>query len=131
MELPRNEIAFRKEYECLVLDHAITTIFRPGNRVFPNWRGYKPGELVTARIIEVPGCDDLEIPPTFNEHKTRVQIASIETKNINALTEADFEGSSADVYDIESLKAHLLHIYQRPVETYDNLITRIRLAYVN
>ena len=131
MELPRNEIAFRKEYEELVLLNALTTVFRPGNRIFPNWRGYKPGEVITARIIEKCGCDEKEIAPLFNHHKIKVQVASIRTHHIDELTAAHFAGSSPDVHDIQSLKDHLAHIYGKPISAYDDEITRIELAYIS
>ncbi len=131
MELPRNEIAFRKEYEDQVLLNQLTTVFRPGNRIFPNWRGYKPGEVVTARIIEKCGCDEREIPPQFNDHKVKVQIASIVTLFVDELTNEHFSGSSSDVHNVESLKEHLAQIYGNPVEHYGNQITRIELAYIS
>ena len=131
MELPRNEIAFRKEYEELVLLNALTTVFRPGNRVFPHWRGYKPGEVVTARIIEKTGCDELEIPPTFNHHKVKVQIAAIRTYRIDDLLPDHFTGSSPDVTDVASLRDHLAYIYGKPVSHYGDEITRIELAYIS
>ena len=131
MELPRNEIAFRKEYENGVLLNTLTTVFRPGNRMYPNWRGYKLGEVVTARIIEKCGCDEKEIPPLFNDHKVKVQISGIETVNIEELQDEDFLGSSDDVHDVESLKEHLAYIYGKPISDYDNKITRINLAYIS
>lgn len=130
MDLPRDEIAFRKEYECLVLERAITTVFRPGNRIYPNWRGYRPGEVVTARIIEKCGCDRREIPPVFNNIKTPVQIAEIAVFPIGALEPAHFQGSSPDVADIGSLKDHLHYIYGRPVEAFGGEVTRIGLRYL-
>ncbi len=131
MELPRNEIAFRKEYEDQVLLNKLTTVFRPGNRVFPNWRGYKPGEVVTARIIEKCGCDEKKIAPLFNDNKVKVQIASIETLKIDELQDEHFDGSSDDVTDVQSLKDHLNYIYGKSIDHYDNMITRINLAYIS
>ena len=130
MDLPRDEIAFRKEYECLVLERAITTVFRPGNRLYPNWRGYIPGEVVTARIIERAGCDERQIPPVFNDHKVRVRIAAIDVLEIAALAPRHFAGSSPDVHDAGSLKEHLLYIYGRPLAAYGGQVTRIGLEYL-
>lgn len=130
MDLPRDEIAFRKEYECLVLERAITTVFRPGDRIYPNWRGYRLGEAVTARIIERCGCDERQIPPVFNDHKVRVQIAGIGVISVARLAAADFAGSSPDVWDVESLKDHLFYIYGKPVAAFGGVVTRIRLRYL-
>lgn len=131
MELPRDEIAFRKEYQELVLDRSIRTVFRPGNRVFPNWRGYRLGEIVTARIIDECGSDELNIPPLFNEHRVRVRIASLFVTSIDNLTSEDFAGSSPDIYDVESLEEHLRYIYRRPIDVFSRKVTRIGLEYLN
>ncbi|HXI87306.1 MAG TPA: hypothetical protein VNH64_07595 [Parvularculaceae bacterium] len=129
MELRRDEIAFRKQYQDLVLDRSITTVFRPGNRIYPNWRGYKLGEMVTARIIDRCGSDELNIPPLFNEHRIIARIASLKVTTIDDLRPADFEGSSPDIHDIESLEEHLKFIYRRPVEAFNRTVTRIGLVY--
>jgi hypothetical protein len=131
VELPRDEIAFRKEYQELVLDRSITTVFRPGNRVYPNWRGYRLGEIVTARIIDECGSDEHNIPPLFNEHRVKVRIASLLVTKIDALTNADFEGSSPDIHDVESLEEHLRYIYRRPIDAFSRKVTRIGLDYLN
>ena len=129
MELPRDEIAFRKEYEGLVLDRTIRTVFRPGNRIYPSWRGYRPGEIVTARIIDRCGSDELAIPPLFNDHRVRVRIAALRYMHIDELTDEDFDGSSPDIFDVASLEEHLLYIYRRPIEAFGRMVTRIGLDY--
>jgi len=132
MNLRRDEIAFRSMYLPYVENESLTTVFRPGNRIFPNWRGYKKGEIVTARIIEIPGDDSKYIAPTFNEIQKIVIINDIEVVNINDLTNYDFDGSSEDVRDIQSLKKHLSQIYNYSSEYLDNAqITRISLYYVS
>lgn len=130
MQLPRDEIAFRKRYEALVLSGALTVIFRPGNRVFPNWRGYIEGERVTARIIERTGCDDQGIAPQFNTHKIPVNIAQIETIHFNELQPEHFIGSSPDVICKKTLKAHLEVIYGESLEHFRHQVTRIQLDYI-
>ena len=130
MDLPRDEIAFRKDYEKLVVAGSLTTIFRPGNRIFPNYRGYKLAEVVTARIIEKPGSDVEEIPPLFNDIKIRVSIEDIEAVNVYALQPDAFSGSSPDVQNVKDLLQHLEHIYREPISAFDNVITRISLRYL-
>lgn len=131
LELPRDEIAFREEYEELVKKEELKTIFRPGNRIYPNWRGYIQGEIVTARIIEQIGNDDLFIPPKFKEFKKKVKINKISLIQINQLNEKDFENSSEDVKSINDLKIHLNKIYKKDISEYDNLITKIELEYID
>ena len=131
MDLPRDEIAFRREYERLVLGRSITTVFRPGNRIHPNWRGYRLGEIVTARIIARTGSDELAIPPVFTPDRVPVRIASLRYLPIDRLKPADFEGSSPDIFDIESLEEHLTSIYRRPVDAFSRHVTRIGLDYLD
>lgn len=131
MELPRDEIAFRKEYQGLVLERTITTVFRPGNRIYPNRRGYRVNEIVTARIIDRVGSDELMIPPVFNEHRAKVRIAALLVTTIDWLRPEHFEGSSPDIFDIQSLEEHLKYIYRRPIEAFDRKVTRIELDYLD
>ena len=132
LNLPRDEIAFRKEYQELTLKRKLTTVFRPGNRVYPNWRGYKEGEIVTLRVIEKCGCDEEFIPPTFNKIKLKVQIASIKVIDIETLDTRHFYGSSPDVHDIPSLKKHLGRIYRKPDSYYDDeQVTQICIRYLD
>ncbi|MFT7245214.1 MAG: hypothetical protein ACI82A_002579 [Candidatus Azotimanducaceae bacterium] len=130
MELARDEMAFRKRYQQLVIDRQLTTVFRPGNRIFPKYRGYKLNEVISARIIEKPGCDESNVAPLFNDIKMPLQIAAIETININDLRSAHFEGSSPDVQTVEQLVDHLESIYNQSVGHFDNEITRIGFTYL-
>lgn len=129
--LARDEIAFRAPYRDLLVRRLVTTVFRPGNRVFPRWRGYKPGEVVTARVIEVPGSDELGVPPLFQDLRIPVRIVGLSVTPIGALERSAFAGSSPDVHDVESLIAHLHEIYRRPLQAFGNQVTRIALAYLD
>ncbi|MFT5924364.1 MAG: hypothetical protein ACI9LE_001363 [Paraglaciecola sp.] len=130
MDLPRDEMAFRKTYETLLVEQQLTTIFRPGNRLYPNYRGYKYQEVVMVRIIEMPGCDKREIAPVFSDMKIPVKINDIRTIDISELTKADFHGSSPDVQNLEQLLVHLEEIYDSPIESYENTVTRIQIQYL-
>lgn len=130
MYLPRDEMAFRKRYEKLVTKQLLTTVFRPGNRVYPRWRGYKPGEIVTARVIEKYGSDEKGIPPVFKPIKIPIRIKSILVKDIHTLDKHDFSGSSPDVRDIQSLKQHLHYIYGKSTDHFNQQITKIDLEYL-
>ena len=130
MELPREEMAFRKRYENLLLAKKITTVFRPGNRVYPNRRGYMPGEQVTARVIEQCGSDEQGVPPLFNDIRIPIRITSLTVKTIDGIESEDFAGSSPDVFDRESLESHLAGIYQKPIDCFDGAVTRIQFRYV-
>ena len=125
LELPRNEMAFRMRYQELLLARKIATVFRPGNRIYPNWRGYLEGETVTARVIKRTGSDALGIPPQFNDLRLPIRILSLTVKPVRALTPQDFLGSSPDVRDVPGLIAHLNEIYGGEIDQ----ITRIHFRY--
>lgn len=131
LELPRDEMAFRLEYEPLMIARTLTTVFRPGNRLWPNWRGYQPGEIVTGRVIARPGSDALGIPPEFTPARYPIQIGTINVMAPDALTVTDFIGSSPDVCDIPSLLDHLMSIYGKPLSTFGDLVTRINFTYLD
>ncbi|MBI4723722.1 MAG: hypothetical protein HY765_01485 [Rhodomicrobium sp.] len=130
MVLPRDEMAFRKQYEDLLVAKKITTVFRPGNRVYPNRRGYIAGETVTARVIERCGSDRLGVPPLFNAIRIPVQITRLVVTTIDRVESDDFHGSSPDVYDRRSLLDHLTGIYQKPIDAFDRTVTKIEFRYV-
>jgi hypothetical protein len=125
LELPRNEMAFRMRYQELLLARRITTVFRPGNRIYPNWRGYLLGETVTARVIQQPGSDALGIPPRFNALRLPIRITALAVKPVGALGREDFAGSSPDVRDVPALVAHLTAIYGAAADQ----VTRIEFRY--
>lgn len=131
MDLPRDEMAFRKTYEKLLLQKAITTVYRPGTRVYPNRRGYLVGETVMARVIERCGSDELGIAPVFNAIRIPIRISSLTVKTIDDFNDGDFEGSSPDVYDRDSLARHLAGIYRKPIECFGDTVTRIQFRYLD
>ncbi len=131
LELPRDEMAFRLEYEPLMRARTLITVFRPGNRLWPNWRGYQPGEIVTGRVIARPGSDALGIPPQFTPARFPIQIGTINVMAPDALTPDDFFGSSPDVQDVPALLDHLMSIYGKPLSAFDDLVTRITFTYLD
>lgn len=127
--LPRDEMAFRKEYEQLLLRRKIAAVFRPGNRVHPNRRGYRVGETVTARVIERCGSDRLGLAPLFNEVRIPIKITQLAVFYIDCVREADFRGCSPDVFDRRSLIDHLEWIYHEPIDSFGRTVTRIGFRY--
>ena len=134
LDLPRDEMAFRKIYRDLVENRSLVTVFRPERRLCGDIRGYCEGQSVKARILDVPGSDRAGVPPRFLE--TPERIIKIETVRVYAFGELIpemFQGSSPDVYDRESLKYHLGLIYNiDPAAFTDEAeITRITFRYVS
>ena len=129
LELPRDEMAFRREYEQLLIARMLTTVFRPGDRRWPNWRGYRPGEEITARVIARPGSDTLRIPPQFSDLRIGIDIVSVDVHEPDALTADHFIGSSPDVCDRETMLRHLLAIYGAPLDAFGGVVTRIQFRY--
>ncbi len=129
--MPRDEMAFRNMYESLLLDRSLKTVFRPGDRRWPNWRGYRPGETVTARIIEECGSDALGIPPKFTPQRISIIIETIDGGAPDSVTADAGIGSSPDVFGQASLLQHLFNIYGQPLEGFGGLVTRITFAYLD
>jgi hypothetical protein len=123
-------MAFRADYEKVVSEQSLTTVFRPGNRIFPNWRGYKQGEIITGRIIDRCGCDIENIAPLFKPSKISLRIAKIDMILAAEICPQDFNGSSWDVTDLRSLDQHIYKIYNKFLSEYDNIVTRIQLEYL-
>ncbi len=131
MELRRDELAVRKIYSHLIKSKKLTTFFRPFNRIFPNYRGYKYGEIIKIKIIETVGNDLHDIPPKFSEEEFPAKIISIKAKRFNDISKEDFTGSSPDVTDKQSLLYHLGTIYNLSTEKIEKSeITRIEVRYL-
>ena len=131
MNLPRDEMAFRKAYEPLVLNRSLLTVFRPGVRLYPQRRGYKQGEIITGRIIERVGSDVLGLPPQFNDKKMRLRIDSIAPVSFDDLGPDAFFGSTPDVQCRDDLERQLQNIYGQPIDAFDRMVTRIGLSYLS
>jgi len=127
--LPRNEMAFRARYRSLLIDRSLRTVFRPGCRIFPSWRGYREGEIVNARVISRVGSDELGIPPVFDAFCVPIRIECLMHCPFEELEGEEFAGSSPDVIDRESLVAHLGGIYRAPLAAFGNCVTRIGFSY--
>lgn len=131
LDMPRDEMAFRRRYKPMLFARTLTTVFRPGNRLWPNWRGYRLGEIITARVIARPGSDALGIRPEFTSTRIMIEIVDIQVLAPETLTADDFLGSSPDVHDAGSLRVHLLGIYGRPLSAFGDVVTRIQYAYLD
>ena len=134
LELPRDEIAFRKIYKDLIIKNKITTVFRPGKRVCGDFRGYCPGEIVKIRIIEKTGADWAMLPPEFEkDFVKKIKMIEIKSLLLKDLKKKDFAGSSLDVFDKNSLIHHLGIIYNLPIEELqdDSLVTKITFQYID
>lgn len=111
MNLDRSEMAIRKEYKQLVKIQELKRVFRPGNRIYPNWRGYKEGENINIRIIAKPGSDKLNIPPKFEKEKYPIVIKKIVFKCLNELNKDDFRLAPENINTREDLINHFKEIY--------------------
>lgn len=113
-----NEMAFRKPYQELLLSGGITTVFRPGKRLPDDTRGYRPGQLVTARVIDRLGLDWKFIPPKFVPDIAHcIRISEVYSKDIDSMDRQDFMGSGPDIFDSRSLRYHLGLIYNMDINS--------------
>jgi len=133
LDLPKDEMAFRKIYKDLLESEKITTVFRPGKRDCGDFRGYCPAQIVDAKVLDSIGADWAKVAPKFLEGFLRkIKIKSVEIKTLGALRKEDFSGSSPDVQDIESLIYHLGLIYnlEKGALKHDSVVTKITFEYI-
>src|ERR1035437_9116028 len=133
LNLPRDEMAFRKIYKDLVNSKKITTVFRPGKRLCGDFRSYCLGEKITIRIIENFGADWAKVEPQFDSNfKKQIEIIGTTAVKIKEFKKVDFEGSSPDVYDTKSLQHHLGLIYNLSIEDVgdESVVTKIQFKYI-
>jgi len=132
--LPSDEMAFRKVYRPFLETGNVTTVFRPGRRYCNDWRGYCEGQIVKAKVLEKPGADWACVPPQFEDgFERRIKITSIVAKSIGDFSDSDFEGSTPDVYDLESLRYHVGLIYNLSLRDMndDFLVSRIAFEFID
>lgn len=128
-----NEIAFRKVYSGLLEDGKISVIFRPEQRLCGDFRGYCTDQNVTIKIIDKVGADWAMIPPKFAKGFSKnARITNVETKKIGELKGTDFDGSSPDIHNKESLKYYLGIIYNISDKelTDDFIVTKTTFTYL-
>lgn len=131
MEYPRDDLWERKPYEPLIADGSLTTFYRPGDRVNQNnKKHFRTGETLTIRILEKPGDEERRLVPLFNGHFRKARVVKIYKKNIENLTEEDFEGSSPDVQNILQLRYNLGITYNRPIDSFEE-ITVVKVKYLD
>jgi len=128
---PRNDLWERKPYESLIAEGSLTTFFRPGDRVNQtNEKYFMLGETLTIRILEKPGDEERGFVPILNNHFRKARVVEIYKKNIEDLTQGDFEGSSPDVQNILQLKYNLGITYHKPIDSFKE-ITRVKVEYLD
>ncbi len=133
LDLPRDEMAFRKIYKDLVAGEKITTVFRPGKRLCGDFRSYCLGEKITIRIIENVGADWAKIAPQFEtDFRKIIEIIDTSIMKLKDLTSKDFLGSSPDVCDKKSLIYHLGLIYNLSIDELndESSVTKIKFQYI-
>ena len=132
LDLPREEMAIRKIYRELVEQQKLTTVFRPGQRLCEDYRGYCQNEIITIKIVDRVGADWALLAPVFApDFAKAVKIENITSLPLGSLTAADFAGSTPDVFDRQSLRYHLGIIYNLAPDDLgdDSLVTKICFSY--
>jgi hypothetical protein len=126
---PRDEIWLRKVYEPEVVSGSLTRIFKPGDRTYPNHKGFKIGEQIKIRVVEIPGNDQTNCVPIVKNYYRKATIDSIIVTAIDSLKKEDFIGSSKDIYNKNSLRYNLGLLYNDVPESF-NKISIIEIKYI-
>jgi len=127
MYFDRNEIWFRKEDEKDFITKNQLTIFRPGNRIYPQKKWFTEWEVVKARILDKPWDDIENRIPVLSKIVKLVKIQAIKILNQKNLTEDDFASSLAYIQSQEDVKRYIENIYKENSET----ITKIDIENLN
>lgn len=117
MYLDRDEIGLRQEDKKDLVTKERLTIFRPGNRIYPQKRWFTQWEVVKARIIDKPWNDREKKAPTFSTIVKLVKIQTIKVLRQKDLIEDDFHNSLEYVQSPEEVKRYLENIYKEVPET--------------
>ncbi|MCX6825348.1 MAG: saccharopine dehydrogenase NADP-binding domain-containing protein [candidate division SR1 bacterium] len=114
--LDRYGIAFRQNEKYLLANDEIT-VYRPGNRIYPHEKGWKIGEVVKTRVIEIPGDDKLGIYPVFSN-----EVGLVKITNIQLLHDYDLAKTPEILEHVKSVYIHATDF---------SLLTRIDMRKVN
>ena len=128
MYLDRNDIAFREEEKKGFLKKERITVFRPGNRIYPQERWYIPWEVVKARIIDTPWNDEENRPPIFSDTVAMVKIETINVLKQDNLKKIDFLNSLEQTDSKEKLRKNFEKIYKNKDF---NIITKIDMKKID
>lgn len=123
MYLDRTDISLRTEDLVDLQEKQKITIFRPGNRIYPQNRGYTSWEVVKARIISIPWSDEKWIPPTFSEIVELVKIQTTTLLDLS-LSDIDFSNSLHYIQSREDLTRWVDRIYKKDF----TLVTQIDMT---
>ena len=126
---PRDEIWIRKVYEPEIMGGKLTRLFKPENRMYPNPKGFKIGEEIKIRVVEVPCHDNQECVPVLSKEYKKAFIKNLAVIDIDMLKKKDFLGASKDITDIASLRYHLGILYNRAPGSFKK-ITIIDIKYI-
>jgi hypothetical protein len=126
---PRDELWIRKVYEPEVMDGSLTRIFKPGDRNYPNPKGFKISEEIKIRVVEIPGNDETNCIPVVKDYYRKATIDSITVTEIASLKSEHFIGASKDIYDTKSLRYNLGLLYNNIPESF-NKISIIDITYL-
>ncbi len=123
------ELWFRAPYQKDFENKSIFSAVRPGDRRFPMPKGTRVGEIARIRIIEIPGSEEYNTKPIFNNFKSYVKIGNLIVKRIGELSAEDIRFASEDSRTPEDVKKHLEKIYGRNFNDQDT-VTVIQWTYV-
>lgn len=84
MYLDRSDMAFRENEKCC-LDEDNIVVYRPGNRMYPETRWYKDGEVIKARVIDKVWDDSKWLPPVFSDEVKLIKIQTVEILDLDSL----------------------------------------------
>jgi hypothetical protein len=123
------ELWFRSEYQDDLTRQKIFAAVRPGDRRAPLSKGTAVGEVARVKIIVMPGSEERNIQPIFNDFEGYVKITKLVVRTIAELTDEDLRSCSRDARDRIAVMEHLRNIYHRHFSNHDR-VTIVHWEYL-
>lgn len=113
------ELWFRLAYKKLIEAKRLKVALRPGVRKCPAPKCTNENDEAIIKIIKIPGNEENDILPIFDDYQTKVLINKIISKEIKDLTQDDLKDCSPDCQNQELVKFNLALIYNKEFNDHD------------
>ncbi len=124
-----DELWFRFPYRALLKDKRLKLIIKPGDRRYPNPKGFKEHQKVRLRVLQEPGAEKWNLLPIFDGFEARARILKIVVKELGWTRKAELKFASPDCQSRELIKYHLGLIYNQEF-SYEDIISLIHFEYI-
>lgn len=115
------ELWFRLAYKKMIEEKRLKIALRPGVRKCPAPKCTNENDQALIRIIKIPGNEEKNILPVFDNYQANVVINKIISKKIKDLSTEDLKDCSPDCQTSELVKLNLALIYNKEFSDEDTI----------